>query len=112
MAERTPKALLTQPSTDPNIRYWQLSLACGLAVIGVVAALLETLARTAEQIEGGVADIWRVGKLIANNTVHIPLLVRTNQIVADIIRTADGIARAATRIHHAVTGDTQDEETN
>ena len=79
-------------------------------VIGAVAALLEILARTAEQIERGVAEIWRVGKLIANNTVHIPLLVRTNQIVADIARAADGIARAAARIQHTVGGETSPEE--
>jgi hypothetical protein len=28
------------------------------------------VARTAEQIDDGVAEIWRVGKLIANNTVQ------------------------------------------
>jgi hypothetical protein len=47
-----------------------------------------------------------VGKLIANNTVHVPLLVRTNQVVADILPAADGIARATERIRRAVSGDT------
>ncbi len=84
------------------VRYWRISLGIGLVVIGAVALLLSTLARTVAQIEAGAAEIWRVGKLIANNTVHIPLLVRTNQIVAKIQPAADGIARATERIRRAV----------
>ena len=87
---------------DTIVRYWQISLGIGLAVIGAVALLLTALAATAAKIEGGAAEIWRVGKLIANNTVHIPLLVRTNQIVAKIQPAADGIARATERIRRAV----------
>ena len=29
-------------------------------------------------------EIWQVGKLIANNTVHVPLLGRINHNVAEI----------------------------
>lgn len=86
---------------DAIVRYWRLSLAAGLAVIVVVAVLLETLARTAEQIQGGAAKIWEVGKLIANNTVHVPLLVRINQQVAEISGAADDIAQATGRIQQA-----------
>ncbi len=78
--------------------YWIISLVGGLAVIGAVAALLETLIRTAGQIESGAAQIWQIGKLIANNTVHILLLLRTNQIVGDISDSADGIEKAARRM--------------
>ncbi len=88
------------------VRYWRVSLGIGLAVIGAVALLLSTLARTASRIEAGAAEIWRVGKLIANNTVHVPLLVQTNQIVADILPAADGIAHATERIRRVVNGDT------
>lgn len=84
------------------VRYWRISLGIGLAVIGAVALLLSTLAATVARIETGAAEIWRVGKLIANNTVHVPLLVRTNQIVAEILPAADGIARATERIRRAV----------
>ncbi len=87
-------------------RYWRLSLGIGVVVIGAVALLLSTLATIVARIEGGAAEIWRVGKLIANNTVHIPLLVRTNQIVSEILPAADGIARATERIQRAVGGDT------
>ncbi len=88
------------------VRYWRISLGIGLVVIGAVALLLSTLATVVTRIETGAAEIWRVGKLIANNTVHVPLLVRTNQVVADILPAADGIARATERIRRAVSGDT------
>lgn len=87
------------------VRYWQISLGIGLGVIGAVALLLSALAATAAKIEGGAAEIWRVGKLIANNTVHISLLVRTNQMIGRILPAADGIARATERIRHAVGAD-------
>ncbi len=90
------------------IRYWWISLGIGLTVIGAVAVLLSALATTVAKIEAGAAEIWRVGKLIANNTVHVPLLVRTNQIVADILPAADGIARATERIQRAAGGDAKE----
>ncbi len=94
--------------TSPRLiaRYWRISLGIGVVVIGAVALLLSTLATIVARIEGGAAEIWRVGKLIANNTVHIPLLVRTNQIVSEILPAADGISRATERIQRAVGGDT------
>lgn len=89
-------------SQNTIVLYWSLSLGAGLAVIGVVALLLEILAKLADHILAGVAQIWQVGKLIANNTVHVPLLVRTNQIVTDIYGSAAGIIKATRRIRHAV----------
>jgi len=83
--------------------YWWISLGLGLVVTIVVAILLSILARTAEQIHAGAAEIWRVGTLIANNTVHIPLLLRTNQIAAGILAAAGGIAAATGRIERTVT---------
>ncbi len=90
---------------DTIVRYWRITLGLGMVVIGAVALLLTLLDRTARQIDGGVAEIWRIGKLLANNTVHIPLLLRTNQIVGGILPKADGIAAATARIRHAVAGD-------
>lgn len=94
-------------SLSPRViaRYWRVSLGIGLIVIGAVALLLETLVQTVARIEAGAAEIWRVGKLIANNTVHVPLLVRTNQVAGEIVSTADGIAGATGRIGRAVLGD-------
>ncbi|MDP9311825.1 MAG: hypothetical protein M3R24_13250 [Chloroflexota bacterium] len=87
------------------VRYWRITIGLGLVVIGAVALLLTALARTAEQIEAGVAEIWRVGKLLANNTVHVALLIRTNQIIGAILPKADGIAAATARIQRAIAGD-------
>ena len=76
-----------------------------MVVIDAVALLLNTLASTTTKIQAGADEIWRVGKLIANNTVHIPLLVRTNQVAGEILSVADGIAAATGRIQRAVGGD-------
>src|SRR5215210_9412045 len=89
-------------SDNSIANYWRISLAVGAIVVGVVAYLLNMLTRTAEQINGGAAEVWRVGKLIANNTVHVPLLVRTNQVAGEILRASEGIAAATTRIGRAV----------
>jgi hypothetical protein len=81
---------------------WRISLAIGAIVIAAVAALLETLLRSVRRIEQGAGEVWHVGKQIANNTVHVPLLVRTNQVVDEIAASANGIARATARIQRAV----------
>ncbi len=77
---------------------WWISLGIGLVVIVVVAVLLTLIVRTARQIEGAAADIWIVGQRIANNTVHIPLLHRTNQIVGGILERVSGIDEATAQI--------------
>ena len=100
---------MEQVSASTIQTYWWISLGLGLVVTIVVAILLTILARTAEQIQAGTAEIWRVGKLIANNTVHIPLLVRTNQIAGGILTAASGIAAATGRIEQTVTGGAADQ---
>ena len=77
---------------------WWISLGIGVVVILVVAVLLTLIVRTARQIEGAAAEIWTVGQRIANNTVHIPLLHRTNQIVDVILERASGIDGALAAI--------------
>lgn len=84
------------------VLYWWISLVIGVVVIVVVAFLLGTLTRTAEQIQTSAAEIWSAGKLIANNTVHIPMLGHTNQLLDDILRSADKTAEATARIERAV----------
>ncbi len=82
---------------------WWISLGIGAVVILVVAVLLTLIVRTARQIEGTAANIWTVGQRIANNTVHIPLLNRTNRIVGGILGRASGIDGATARIEeHAL----------
>lgn len=75
-----------------------ISLVLGLVVTLVVALLLEAILRTARAIDAGAAQVWVVGKLVARNTVHIPALVQTNQIVADIAEGAGAILLAVQRI--------------
>ncbi len=99
------KHLFEERASDSTIAgYWRITLVVGAVVVGVVAFLLNMLTRTAAQINDGAAEVWRVGKLIANNTVHIPLLVRTNQVAGEILKASEGIAGATTRIGKAVTG--------
>jgi hypothetical protein len=99
------KHIFEERASDSKIaQYWSVTLAVGAVVVGVVAFLLNILARTASQIDEGAAEVWRVGKLIANNTVHVPLLVRTNQVAGEILKSSEEIAGATARIGKAVTG--------
>lgn len=84
---------------------WWISLGIGVVVIVVVAVLLTLIVRAARQIEGAAADIWTVGQRIANNTVHIPLLHRTNQIVGGILERVSGIDEATARIEEHSRGE-------
>lgn len=94
---------LAQVSEGAAYTVWGVSLAIGVVVIVVVAALLTLIVRTARQIETGVAGIWTVGQRVANNTVHIPMLHRTNQIVDRILERAGGIDGATAAIEeHAL----------
>lgn len=107
MGDTLMKGLFEERASDNTIAtYWGITLAVGAVVVGVVAFLLNLLTHTAQQIDGGASEVWRVGKLIANNTVHIPLLVRTNQIAGEILTTSEGIAGATSRIQRAVVGET------
>ncbi|MDX2008045.1 MAG: hypothetical protein SFU83_22610, partial [Meiothermus sp.] len=60
---------------------WLILLAIGLVVVGVVAWLLNAILKEALTIEKGAGAIWDGGKRIANNTVHVPDLIRTNRFV-------------------------------
>jgi len=64
---------------------WVGSLVIGVVVIGVVAFLLTMIRKTADQILDGVSAIWTHGKLVANNTIQIPLFLgTTNRVVSQI----------------------------
>lgn len=67
------------------IRVWSISIVIVLVVIGVVALLLHIIRNTARDIENGASAIWTQGKLVANNTIHIPTLLNTTNSVADQI---------------------------
>jgi len=83
---------------------WWTSLALGLAVSLVVALLLYLIHRTAVTINGVVSRIWIVGQRVANNTVHIPALYRTNEAAGKILATALKINEGAAAIESHANG--------
>lgn len=77
---------------------WTLSLGLGLVVTLVVALLLWWIVREAHVIDHAVARIWIAGQQVANNTIHIPLLYRTNELAGEILASAGAIAGATAAI--------------
>ena len=86
-------------SEEVLTRAWVVSLVLGLVVTIVVAILLILIRNTARKILGGVHKIWTEGKLVANNTIQIPIyLTVTNQVVSKIYATAVKIVGGAAAI--------------
>ncbi|MEO7392726.1 MAG: hypothetical protein ABIU58_11160 [Ramlibacter sp.] len=77
---------------------WWASLALGVVVSVVVALLLWLIVLSAKLIEGHVSRIWDVGQRVANNTVHITALFKTNEVAAQILATAVRIDAGAAAI--------------
>ena len=86
-------------SEEAITKVWIISLVLGLVVTIVVAILLIMIRNTARKILGGVQKIWTEGKLVANNTIQIPIyLTVTNQVVSKIYDTAVKIIGGAKAI--------------
>ncbi len=86
-------------SDEAITKVWVISLILGLVVTIVVAILLIMIRSTARKILGGVQQIWIEGKLVANNTIQIPIyLTVTNQVVSKIYDTAVKIIGGAKAI--------------
>lgn len=83
---------------------WGLTLLIALVVLLVVAFLLRRILSSVNQIEAVAGEIWTVGKLIANNTIHIPLLSTTNRVVTAIYDHALGIVNGSERIKEHAQG--------
>ena len=77
---------------------WLVSLGVFVVVLLVVAVLLTLILSTAKQIHGGVSAIWNVGQRIANNTVQLALLDRTNHLAGKMLESAVKIAAATDAI--------------
>ena len=75
-------------------KVWIVTLVVYVVVLLVVATLLTLILRTARDIRGGVSAIWNVGQRIANNTIHIALLRKTNVVAGKILASAVGIVHA------------------
>lgn len=85
-------------SAETVIRVWTVSLVIYFVVLIVVAILLTLIVREARRIKGGASGIWNVGQRIANNTIHIALLDRTNEAAGQILAAAAGVVGATEAI--------------
>jgi len=77
---------------------WIVSLVLGAVVSFVVTILLWLIHREAATINECVSKIWVVGQRVANNTVHIPALYKTNEIASRILARALEINEGAAAI--------------
>lgn len=92
------------PSDAAIQQVWMVSLVVYFVVVAVVAVLLTMILFTVRRIHTGAAAIWATGQKVANNTIHIPLLVRTNHFVSEILSSAGRTAGAVEGIAaHAAT---------
>lgn len=91
------------PSADAIHDVWTLSLVIFVVVLLVVALLLTLILRAARDIRAGVAIIWNVGQRVANNTIQLSMLARTNDAASAILTSAAGVvgATAAIQAHAA-----------
>lgn len=84
---------------------WGWSLVVGVAVLLVVGFLLSRILSTAETIESVAGRIWVEGKMVANNTIQIPLFLSTTlAVVGRILSGAGQIAEAARAIQEHADG--------
>jgi len=78
---------------------WIISLVIAVVVVAVVGLLLHLVRETAKDIDQVAGDIWTQGKLVANNTIHIPtFLTKTNQVVGKIYDNAVQILHGSAAI--------------
>ena len=94
---------MNHPSSETIQSVWIASLVVFVVVLVVVAVLLTLILRTAHDIKRGVALIWNVGQRVANNTIQLALLKKTNAAASQILTSAVGIigATAAVKEHAA-----------
>lgn len=90
--------LLPSVASDAARLVGWVSLTLGVVVAAVVAWLLRLVHGAACDIEANVARIWTVGQRVAANTVHIPLLYRTNAVAGDLLAALPRIDSAAAAI--------------
>ena len=92
---------MTDVTAETVQRMWIITLVIYGVVLLVVAILLTLIVREARRIKAGVSEIWNVGQKIANNTIHIALLEKTNHVAGQILQSAGGVvgATAAIKAH-------------
>ena len=92
------------PSEAAITQVWIWSLVIYFVVVGVVALLLTLILLTTRQIKAGAGAIWVSGQKVANNTIQIPLLARTNFLVTRILESAVRIAGAVAAVEQHAGG--------
>jgi len=93
------------PMTAETVQQvWIVTLVIFAVVLLVVATLLTLILMTSKRIHGGVSAIWNVGQKIANNTVHLAMLDRTNFLGGAILESAGKVAAATAAIAAHATG--------
>ena len=91
-------------TADAVQQVWMVSLAVFVVVLLVVALLLTMILRITQQIHAGVSAIWTAGQKVANNTVQLAQLDRTNFLGGKILQSAAAVAGATDAIAtHAAT---------
>src|SRR5262245_51591314 len=89
--------------SEPTLSWW-IAIAVLLVVTGIVYVLLRQIIAAAGAIERTVSEIWTKGQRVANNTIHIVALYRTDELVQGILGRAARIAASAAAIEqHAKT---------
>lgn len=95
---------MNELSAETVQRVWTVSLVIFAVVLVVVAILLTLIVREAQRIKAGVSEIWNVGQRIANNTIHIALLEKTNHLAGGTLQSAGGVVQATAAVKaHAET---------
>ena len=64
---------------------WWIAIGVGLVVAVVVAALLEILRRTVQEVRRGVDDVLSMGGRLAQNTWTVQLLEVTRRRVLELL---------------------------
>jgi hypothetical protein len=83
--------------SDPMLSWW-IAIVVVIVVTAVVYMLLRIIIDTAGKIERTVSLIWVRGQRVANNTIHIANLYRTNDCVQQILASAARIAASASAL--------------
>ena len=83
--------------SDPMTSWWTAVIVL-LVVTLVVYVLLARIITAAGAIHATVGEVWVRGQRVANNTIHIANLYKTDEYVEGILRRAGRIAVSAAAI--------------
>ena len=90
---------MTIAASAPTVNFvWVTSLLLGVVVTIVVAILLQAVLASTRRILRVASDIWTDGQRVANNTVQIAMLDRTNHLFLGILAEAEPLAKATGQV--------------